>query len=259
MRSRPSKREVEAHYLKLARERLPEFCPGQIVDDAGERPDFLVRRHDGRIWGVEITCLYQEGGSSQPPPKAKDANALRIAERAQAIFERDISIPLSVSTILSEPANPNRSDVERLARWVAQEVANNAVKFDRSKKAIIEIDTLRVDSPPEIASLRVCYMPEVTRSHWHSPRAGFVGLVDANRMQREIRKKETRLSEYLKRCDWCALLLVAEGFAPSEALQLAETAAAATYATGFVSVAWLEVLEHRGRILRTVPKSEQSL
>lgn len=194
---------------------------GVITND--DKPDFRIRV-GGKTIGVEITRLF-----TSPDAPALESTQESIFDQACRNAEHLKLPPVDVMLFFNLRKALQKADRCRIADAVVQLVAAN-----------IPADGCRADlehrpgQPPEVDLIQINppYRPELGR--W---RADFAfSTIERNTfaiLQKAITKKSTLLRTYLKACDECWLLLVADSFKASGNLDFSEDSRMHTFSSPF--------------------------
>jgi hypothetical protein len=206
------KKKVEREYLNSFRFLCPDFPDGELEEDR-EAPDFVVIANKKRI-GIEVARIYKTDGSDKKSLQAIEATkeAITIAAKCYAESWRLSPAYVALFFNLREPAN--KRSVENIALNVARVVRENMPPEGKS----IEVDYARgrrQGQPREVDLIWISRSYPYEHHEWDWPEAGFVKSDAIQLFEERIREKSAKLSDYLRECDECWLLIVAPSFKPS--------------------------------------------
>jgi hypothetical protein len=187
--------------------------PAKILEER-EAPDFLLE-FEGRRIGLEVTEVFVEDDGSPIKPKAVESIVDDIVARAKQRYEECGGKPLHVSFGFSRNA-----DMRQLNRREAAEaIASFLLALDPPVDELVKWDRRwprRDQLPQELSFMNILAVPGATKSHWSTPRAGWVAPLTANFLQPSIDEKSKKIARYQGTVRDVWLLLAIEGRAPSQ-------------------------------------------
>lgn len=200
-----TRREEQSH-LELFRTMVTDFPEG-VIDKDGERPDWVVHSPSGRV-GIEHTRFHQFA----PPLVAREVARDRVMHLAQAEASTRGCPPLAVFAQFRADADIAQFGMNVLASAIANAVMSNIPDVGGH---------IKVQRPPApLLYLAVIRRQGLTRSYWQSDKVGIVTYDFSARLNGILDSKHKQYHKYLKRCDSCWLVVVAEGDSPSSFVEM---------------------------------------
>lgn len=237
--NKTKKEMLERFYLSILamqRNDLPLEAPTK-----GECPDFVWTGIEQPL-GIEITRLFKDAPQGQRPVQAQESDQRATVELAKQIYEKRNLPNLDIRVIFG-----NTEIKKSHRKLLASELANliqhclpapdSWVHFDNN----FENDSI----PEEISYLSIARIENLMKNHWSVSGAGWVQEDFVIELQKKIDEKNSRLSNYLKNCSRCWLLIVAEGTGPSSFFDLNENTARHCYNSFFERTFFMEAFTHK--------------
>lgn len=224
-------RREEQLQLELFRTIATDFPEGEIDKD-GERPDWVVHSPGGRI-GIEHTRFHQLAPSLVAREVARD----RVMHRAQEDAVARGCPPLGVFAQFRANADIAQFGLTVLASSIADAVMSNIPEVGGH---------ITVQGPPTpLIHLAVTRRQGLKGSHWQSDKVGIVTDDFSARLNAIIDGKQKRYDEYLKRCDFCWLVIVAEGVSPSSFVDMDGPTVHKTFTFPFARCFFVEMITRK--------------
>ena len=201
------KKALERRFLEEVATIYPDLPSGSVIET--ERPDFLISS-DSRVTGIEVVNYVRGQGSGGSDHRRNEVLWRQIADEARRIFESNNSDPLMVHFSWHSNRYPRKADVPEIAANVAETVERyvpNAV-FERTQ--ISGDNFLHTLANMYLDSIHITRVRNTGQAIWASIGAGFVS-VSAPELQSILTSKNSKVREYLQRCDEVWLLIVADG------------------------------------------------
>lgn len=249
------KKELELRYIEMLRSQLPDFPEGEMELD-GEEPDFVISNPRG-IVGIEVRRLFKESKDEQAPKQAREAEAWKVVRLAQAAAEKQ-NIPIArVSVIFSSDVDLRKTNRSLFSGWLVEIVRNNLTPGEcippEGKNVCIEGLELR-GYPNFVDYVQISRFTELQSPSWVVLGGGWIQTECSGLFQKAISEKNELLPKYLKRCESCWLLLVADGNGDSSLLDPEPTSD--TYISQFDRTFFLEAFS--GRISHLITRKTES-
>jgi hypothetical protein len=203
--------------------------------DHEDAPDFLGP-YDGGILGVEITELYSDekvyGKSLLEHEVAKE----RIVNRAREKWQKLGLPPLDVYVVFAGDI-PNKKESD-LTESLFKIVRGNCPNL--GEQTSLSIDG---DLPEGFGAVLIYNIPGLKKHIWKYGEAGDVETNFSVQLQHRMDEKAKKLSEYLKSCNRCWLIIAALGVAPSSFYEPDEEMDTISYRYPFEKVFFLELFD----------------
>jgi hypothetical protein len=224
-----SKKEAERFIVRHFMEAHPIEGISEMMDC--EEPDFIFLK-DGRQMGLEVTEIHAVAPAGQVPLQASQSVKQRCVQRARAVYDQGSAVPLDVMVHFHVEHLTKVREVE-LAQRIADLVQRNIPA--RNEVVNVENDWLSDVEilPREVALIRVFNSATVTRSHFSSPGATWVGHLALSDVQRAVDAKAAKYWRYRQRAEKVWLLLSCNGILMSTWFEEPEAASAYTITTPF--------------------------
>jgi hypothetical protein len=212
---------------------LLDFPPGAVRRGVPPEPDFVVEGTCETV-GIEVTELHQDEASGSSLKRQESEQMWVVREACRQVEESGVK-PLNVAVHFAPAAVIAKADRKRLAsqianlvsQWVptCQETATIENPFDGS-------------IPDGVLAIRVSRL--ATRHQWSAPSAGYVMPDFREALQTRIEAKAKRHRSYVRACERCWLLVVADGFGPSSLFDMSSSALSEVYEAPFERMFFLE-------------------
>jgi hypothetical protein len=231
------KKQDERWFLERLRSQVTDLPDGEIVEH--EQPDFLIRSRQETL-GIELTRLFKKHPDARRVPQADESERRRVVDTARRLFERTSKIPLEVSVFFSGSASLTKADRERLSRQITDLVVTNIPESNAWCR--IDFESCGFSFPNEIASILIARFDVLTQGLWTVPAFGWVQEDFIEGLQGAIQAKMPHLGEYLRKCDRCWLLIVADASGASTFFSASQTTLGHQYQSTFERTYFVQTL-----------------
>lgn len=210
-----SKSRLKKQYERFLLERFLEAAnlAGQIVDDEGEAPDFIVRIERERI-GMEVTELFISSGGHNGNLQAQESLADRIVASAYRLYSSFGGRHAHVSVLFAAGG-----DLRDLNRDETSSALANFVKAQAlvpGQLAKWHQDYVSSSLPDIITYVSMLGVPTPGMARWTTIRAGWIAPMTGASLQARIDEKIALLPTYRLRVATNWLVLVSDGSKPSQ-------------------------------------------
>jgi len=189
--------------LKRFKALYPHFPDGDI--EATEKPDFLVQTSKNLL-GIEVTDLYLENLSEQPPLQAKEALRGRIVEMTKRKYDVHNHQFLNVSIHFDSHYMLKITELDPLSEQLATLLVKNVPA--PGETYIEEYNSVnRGYFPKGIHTVRATNLPSMQKSYFSSPSAGFIPRLKQHDLERAISPKESKVKKYREKAQEVWLLI----------------------------------------------------
>lgn len=204
------KKQREVAFFKEAISIEPTFFPGHILDENGERPDILMETANG-IVGIEITDYWRGRTQNRGGSKIRRLEAAQedLTNKAQELFEAKHSEPIFVTFHWKSNSIPKKSEIRELANALVKVVSQNIPSEVYSKITVGYHELQETSLDFYLYNIRVQRLKEGVTGGWGVISASFTSVA-IEEIQKIIDEKNTKVEEYLSRCDHVVLLIIAE-------------------------------------------------
>ncbi len=217
------------------------------IIEPSERPDFILRRSDGSVVGIELTGHLRDNGKRLRGQESEEDKAVDHARRIHESRELPL-VDVAVLWLGHYCLTSKRR--KELAPKIPDLVASSMP--DEGQYAILENTGLPDPPvPKEVRSIRIGRFHGITENHWAVLRAGYICQISPEEVVNVLRKKEKELPAYRCNCDQVWLVIVIEGLRVSSLVELGETVGWHEYETDFDRAFLLQFFEGRAIELRT--------
>lgn len=223
------KKDVERAQLEVFCQLFPNFPVGEIAES--EEPDFLVTTGAGVI-GLELTDLYWDAPTGQRPRKSQESVRYQVCERARDEWRAAGFPPVHVAVHFSENRELKKCDVELLARSVVDVAHRNLPDQEGSAEESYGW-TNRNSFPEELDTVSVYRLDVLTKAHFSAPDAAFIPDLHRGDVERALRSKEPKYTNYRKKADEVWLLVNINGAPLSTTFDAVDDAVNATYRSSY--------------------------
>jgi len=201
-------KRLESSHFKVFRKRVPDFPEGEIWHE--DAPDF--RAHTAtQIIGVEH-CLVHIPTGGRTPLRAIESQTDDIITGAQEHAELRGTPPIQAQFLFGRYATLQKAQRIDLARAIARTVYEVVLEMDHSqpfsRTVIRRSEDPRLPAP--LVSAHIVILPEESRHFWRCARAGWAVEDCVQLIQGALDEKAGLYEWYLKNCQECWLLMVAE-------------------------------------------------
>ncbi len=245
MTKKDKQKKIESEDFELFRCLLKEQLPAKLEHD--DNPDFLVYLTDGSLLGIEHTRVYKQepnGYSLQ----AQENHENQVAEMARKYAEL---IGMRKLVLL------NFNDLKGLNEKSRRDLACRIVKRIKIERAldgtITPEDSYNTEDSELSERVQDISFNSVTsdrKGSWLSFKAGKV-LKDSRKVIMEsINKKEGKYQKYIKKCDKCWLLVVAD-MKPSSFIHPDQESLDYVYSSSFDRIYFMDITKQELYLLKT--------
>ena len=235
MDSLSDKTEIERQYLHSFRYFCTDFPSGELQKQ--EAPDFVVTTEAGARIGIEFTRVFKERGKTSEQSIEATKDTITIEARKYA--ENHLQLPPAHVTLFFTLSRHLKSErCQRIAERVAQVVHDNMppmgesvdLQYRSGGVQPIEVDLIQINRVYPVAAHRWCWLEY-----------GTIKTDAINVLQQEIEAKNKKVTQYLRNCDECWLVIVAPSFRSSGNVRPDEQSCAHIYASRFARTYFLDI------------------
>lgn len=202
--TRVSQKERENQFLLHFKKLYAKFPAGKILPD--EAPDFVINSIDGKNIGIEVIEIFpnktREERTHLHLTKSMDA----LIESAQKEFELLFQKRLMVSLTFNEHFRCSKSDREKYARLLAEDVENCYSRTNPNGKAFERFNNKGLRTP-YIEHILV-YTKEIRKGLWDTGVAALSRDLQFQELESCIRSKESILPSIRIKAEEAWLLIV---------------------------------------------------
>jgi hypothetical protein len=229
-------KQIESGHFKYFRQLLADFPEGEVWHE--DEPDFLVHSSNG-VLGIEHRQLFQPARANGPPLQAFESQIDEIVSLAQEHAELRGMAPVHVGLFFSLTHSLTKEKRLALARAIARFIYENLPR--ESGSLTLEYDTEHKGDIPEGLDLAIITRSEHgKRHHWQSSEAGQAVRDCREILQSAIDDKADKITNYLKVCDACWLLVASDGLKPSSFIHADQISREYTYSSPFERTYFLD-------------------
>lgn len=228
----------EKHYLNIFRQLYKEFPPGIVEHD--DNPDFLVKS-PSQIIGIEITRLFRKGPHIT---KSQEEERRIITETACKKCEEMSITPVLVAIFFNNNIVLKKSRRDEIVSQLVELISNHLPKENEPLSLENKFEST-INIPKEIDKIKINRSSLITEHDWSVLEVGFASENFTNDLQKIINEKNDKLKNYLKKCNLCWLLIVAEGYAPSSNFSSSPIVLKNRYISSFKRIFFLEVFSKK--------------
>ncbi len=185
----------------------------EIVDDAGEAPDLIVRAHE-RLVGVGVSELFTQSADPRGPLQAQEALAQRIVAQASQVYAASGAQYAHVSIHFSPSSDLRNLNRDQTASQLAAFVQEQMLSPGQLVQWRPDYETHPL--PDAITFVNMLGVPEPGMAHWSAPSAGWLAPLPKEILQARVDEKAALLPKYSLRVATNWLLLVSDGAKPSQ-------------------------------------------
>jgi len=244
----PTEKKTESFHFKSFRWLAPSVVvvpdgPVKHSDTFGERapdgaPDFLIST-PGHVLGIEHREVLKPHKTDGPPERAYERYQDEILSMGQELAELRGPPRADVTVLFGTTVPTTRAKRLALARALEQ-LVRDRMPEDRGHVRL-EYGDFRGHPINSVDSVHIHREERLTRSgRWVAPRAGFVWRDCVPLLQSAIDDKAAKYNSYLKYCDECWLLIVADSFKPSAKIHADDKALAHAFTSPFAKTFFLD-------------------
>jgi hypothetical protein len=174
---------------------------------AGEEPDFVFRR-GSKVYGIEVSELQRSAPADGIDPRQNEAETIIVKKLARELYIQRGGVPLNVRVNLNGQ-RLDQAERGKIASWISDLVYANQPKPGESFKW--ESRQARYgEYPSQVSSVFSLCLAKGVEHHWPHNFAAYVESEVEETISTAICKKDAKLTNYLKRCELCWLVLVAD-------------------------------------------------
>jgi hypothetical protein len=171
-----------------------------------EKPDVVVLV-DGVAIGIEVTEVMREGVRNGQKINQTGKEQNNVVDGARQQYENASSLPVMVNVLFGNSPIYEK-DRRTISAWLSKLVIDNLPDIGGSYLWDSRKEGPGAVYPPSVHTVLVSRWASMARNTWSAdygvwPEAGIAEAFD-----KSINDKQSKLSNYLKRCDRCYLLLV---------------------------------------------------
>lgn len=223
-------RQREKYLFNIFQEQYQTFDDFKHADV----PDFLVF-NDSETLGIEFTEVYKQSIRNGKTPREDEAIKERILNNAKRMCIKKNTPPLHVGVSFT------KSIVKKREKVVTEELFKIVKNNCPAEHGTVTVDNnFDGDMPNEFYSIIISNITGAKRHFWDSVEASFVDTNFSDQLQNRIDRKTERLSEYLKKCDRCWLVIVALGNNGSSFYEYSMEMEKSSYESPFEKVFFME-------------------
>jgi hypothetical protein len=201
------KKALERFFLNEVAAIYSDFPSGTFADT--ELPDFLVSSAC-QVTGIEIVNYVRGQDRVGSDHRRNEMLWQKIANDARREFESDHSDSLMVHFLWHSDRYPRKADVPAIVTSAAKIIAEHMPQniFESTRIAGNKLSSTPLHA--FVSSVHVTRVRKRRQASWSYINAGLIS-VSANELQQSIASKNTKVPEYLQRCDEVWLLIIADG------------------------------------------------
>lgn len=219
----------ETHFLKRFLRTRPDL-EGAVIDDGGERPDFVLTLRHKRL-GIEHT-RYSPPPGVHPHPIEQDSLQHRTLAVAGEMWRTAQRPPLDVMGLFNDHTPLTKARVPALARLIVQSLEKATAGLEQFQSVTIRgIDVW--ESMPELHSVRAMSVPEDSWGSWSTGQGGWVQRAPEDTIRRLVDAKEPLVPAYRERADEVWLLVTFEHMDAGDVVAAPETPVGFVVRTAF--------------------------
>ena len=174
---------------------------------SGEEPDFVFH-HNSKLYGIEVSELLRSEPTDGIDPRQHEAEVIIIKRLARELYIQKGGVPLHVRIQLNG-SRLDQKDRRKTANWICDLIYANQPKPGES----FHWDSDRLpygEYPPQLSSISAWRLAKGVEHHWPHNFAAYAESEVDETISTAIGKKDAKLTNYLKRCELCWLVLVAD-------------------------------------------------
>ena len=174
-----------------------------------EEPDFLFNLN-GIKYGLEVTRIFQSYIDGMIPPRAQESEKKLIVREVWEKFKSEGgSKKIDVSIHFGKYPEIKKSERSYFVEKLLHIIKDNIPLTDNT--IWLHNDFQNVDYFPELFShIRISYYSFLKKGLWGVPQFGYVQTNLIKEIQNILDNKNMRIKAYLKNCEKCWLLIVAD-------------------------------------------------
>ncbi len=204
--------QVESHHFKIFRYLYKDMPDGEVHHT--DKPDFLVFSEKGTI-GLEHQQVFKPDHKGKYPLQSIESQFEEILAQAQEHAELRGTPPVHVGLVFQKnPTIQKRKRIE-IARNITRFIHANLPEIGQTKTIEKNRRTFKGYMPEILDKVYITRDKERKRHHWCAPKADWAVKDCREILQSAINDKALKIENYLRNCDVCWLLLVANSTKPS--------------------------------------------
>jgi hypothetical protein len=201
-------------------------------------PDFLIST-PSHVLGIEHREVLKPHKGDGPPERANERYEDEVLAMGQELAELRGLPRARVSVLFGNTVPTARSKRLELARVLEQLIHDHMPEDGKGVR--LGYGDFRGRGIHGVDQVFIHRNDRVTRSGiWVAPRAGFVWRDCVPLLQSAIDDKAAKYTSYLKHCDECWLLIVADSFKPSAKIHADEKGLAHVFTSPFAKTFFLD-------------------
>lgn len=241
------RRKREKLFLELLDEKYGPFPKPEHTD----RPDFLISFSD-HVLGIECTEIHTENKVNGIPLKQHESIKERIVEKAKQLAIKQKLSPVSVQVSF-------KGTIEKYREKKVPSELLRIIK-DNYPPAGQQVEIRGLESshllPDEIRRLVITSI--LGKHHWYVVDSGWAQTNFTAQLQAIIDSKTEKLTNYLKRCNKCWLIIAAVGHGPSSFYDPSKKMLEHIYSSPFKRVFFMEAFSKYITELKTNNSPKES-
>jgi len=234
------KEKIEEYHLDIFY-KLHSLPGRKLPRKINQSPDFLFSC-DEEIIGIEHTLLKQSIKFAELKGTQR-----KIVERAKQMAVNNKLPPLKVTVVFHDYFNRYRKKVNQIADALFETI-------NTKLPTILEIEnghTIQIDPPETFVGMTSILINPGTLNgvrwlnehDWRIDEVGFVSRYFTNEIQLSIDKKNKKINQYLKYCDTCWLLIVADRYKADQKFEFSEEMKNHNFRSKFSKTFYMEIAE----------------
>lgn len=199
-------RKLERHHFKIFRKLHNDFPQGEVWHE--DKPDFWVFTQNS-VLGIEHNLIHipSSSNSVKQAIESQTDDIVSIAREHAELRET----PKTQGSILFDInyTTGNKKQRIELGRQISRIVHKNLTESNQPIKPLTEFD-IRDNLPESVSLIHLTTVNDDMDTHWHCASAGWAMQDCGQLLQDSISKKAEKIGDYMKSCESCWLLLVAD-------------------------------------------------
>ena len=229
-------KQIESGHFKYFRQLLADFPEGEVWHE--DEPDFLVHTSNG-VLGIEHRQLFQPARGNGPSLQAFESQIDEVVSLAQEHAELRGMAPVHVGLFFNLTHSLTKEKRLALARAIARFIYENLPRENQTLR--LEYNTKHKGDIPKGLDLAIVTRSEHQKRHeWYSSEAGQAVEDCREILQRAVDDKAEKITNYLKVCNACWLLVASAGLKPSNFIHADQVSKAYTYSSPFERTYFLD-------------------
>ena len=205
---------------------LLDVVPAGELDEDGERPDFIIKRFDGRSLGIEVTEYHVDVRKM-----ARTSEQERVVAAARAEHWRRFGVPLMVRVYWNNSDRVDKRERSSLIEALVNAVASNTPRAGERIVLDTEVDdALRL--PAHVDRIDIDRFDEDPDIDWICVRSGWVPDLSEAELRAEIERKSRLVADF-RPVDELWLVIVYGGRQTTTWVRPTEAALTSAYGSDF--------------------------